>query len=77
MAILVVIDMKRKAMECLIKWKNNNISMHLKNIFDEGEVERDSVIKKFLTTDIDGKNYIVLHYNLYVVFFITEDSLDI
>lgn len=42
----------------------NNISMHLKNIFDEGELQKDSVVKKFLTTANDGKNYNVLHYNL-------------
>ncbi len=42
----------------------NNISMHLKNIFDEGELEKDSVVKKFLTTASDGKKYNVLHYNL-------------
>lgn len=28
----------------------NNVSMHLKNIFNEGELEKDSVVKKFLTT---------------------------
>lgn len=42
----------------------NNISMHLKNIFDEGELEKDSVVKKFLTTARNGKNYNVLYYNL-------------
>ena len=42
----------------------NNISMHLKNIFDEGELEKESVVKKFLTTASDGKKYNVLHYNL-------------
>ena len=42
----------------------NNISMHLKNIFDEGELEKDSVVKKLLTTASDGKKYNVLHYNL-------------
>ena len=42
----------------------NNISMHLKNIFEEGELEKNSVVKKFLTTANDGKKYNVLHYNL-------------
>ena len=37
--------------------------MH-RNIFDEGELQKDSVVKKFLTTANDGKNYNVLHYNL-------------
>ena len=42
----------------------NNISMHLKNIFEEGELKKDSVVKKFLTTASDGKKYNVIHYNL-------------
>ena len=42
----------------------NNISMHLKNIFAEGELQKNSVVKKFLTTASDGKSYNVLHYNL-------------
>ena len=32
----------------------NNISMHLKNIFDKGELQKDSVVKKFLTTASGG-----------------------
>lgn len=32
----------------------NNISMHLKNIFDKSELEKDAVVKKFLTTANDG-----------------------
>lgn len=47
----------------------NNISIHLKNIFDEGELPKDSVVKKFLTTASDGKNYNVLHYNLNKFYF--------
>ena len=44
--------------------QNEDIWMSQKNIFDEGELEKDSVVKKFLTTASDGKNYNVLHYNL-------------
>ena len=44
-----------------------NISMHISNIFKEGELQRDSVVKEFLTTAADGKNYKVLHYNLDVI----------
>ena len=32
----------------------NNIYMHLKNIFDKGELQKDSVVKKFLTTASGG-----------------------
>lgn len=56
--------MSQDIMANLYDTTKNNISMHLKNIFDEGELQRDSVVKKFLTTASDGKNYNVLHYNL-------------
>ena len=35
----------------------NNISLHMKNIFESGELEESSVVKKFLTTANDGKKY--------------------
>lgn len=56
--------MSQDVMANLYDTTKNNISMHLKNIFDEGELEKDSVVKKFLTTASDNKNYNVLHYNL-------------
>ena len=40
------------------------ISKHLKNIFEEGELEENSVVRKFRTTASDGKNYSVSYYNL-------------
>jgi len=40
------------------------ITQHIKNIFAEGELEADSVSKKFLRTAADGKNYDTKHYNL-------------
>lgn len=40
------------------------INEHLKNIFEIGELQADSVIRKFLTTAADGKNYTVQFYNL-------------
>ena len=56
--------MSQELMANLYDTTKNNISIHLKNIFAEGELEKDSVVKKFLTTASDGKNYNVLHYNL-------------
>ena len=56
--------MSQDIMANLYDTTKNNISMHLKNIFDEGELQKDSVVKKFLTTANDGKKYNVLHYNL-------------
>ena len=41
-----------------------NISLHLKNIFEEGELVQDSVVKESLTTAADGKRYQTLLYNL-------------
>ena len=41
-----------------------NISEHVKHIFEEGELRRDSVVRKFRTTAMDGKIYDVEHYNL-------------
>ena len=40
------------------------INEHLKNIFESNELQKDSVIRKFLTTASDGKKYDTLFYNL-------------
>lgn len=42
----------------------SNISKHLKNIFDSGELDRNSVVAKNATTAADGKTYQVKHFNL-------------
>lgn len=44
-----------------------NVSEHIRNVFAEGELEEDSVVRKFRTTAADGKNYQVKHYNLDVI----------
>lgn len=41
-----------------------NVSLHLKNIFDNGELHHDSVVKESLTTAADGKAYLTSHYHL-------------
>ena len=41
-----------------------NITMHIKNIFDEGELSENSVCKDFLHTANDAKRYNTKHYNL-------------
>ena len=41
-----------------------NVSEHIKHIFEEGELEQNSVVRKFRTTAKDGKNYNVEHYDL-------------
>ncbi|MDP3023423.1 MAG: virulence RhuM family protein [Sulfuricurvum sp.] len=44
-----------------------NISMHISNIFEEGELEKESVVKDYLTTAADAKNYSVSHYSLAMI----------
>lgn len=44
-----------------------NISMHIRNVFKEGELQKGSVVKEFLTTAADGKNYRIAHFNLDVI----------
>jgi len=41
-----------------------NISLHIQNIYEEGELYEDSAVKEYLTTAADGKNYNTKHYNL-------------
>ena len=44
-----------------------NISLHIRNIFKEGELPEQAVVKECLTTAADGKSYRTKHYNLDVV----------
>lgn len=48
----------------LYQTSKSNISEHIKNIFNEGELSADSVVRKFRTTAADGKKYEVSYYNL-------------
>ena len=51
----------------LFQRDKSTISRHIKNIFSEGELVRDSVVAKFATTAADGKTYQVEYYNLDVI----------
>lgn len=51
-------------MAALFGRNKSTISRHLKNIFDEEELDRDSVVANFATTAQDGKTYQVDYYNL-------------
>jgi prophage maintenance system killer protein len=44
-----------------------NVTMHLRNVFKEGELEEKSVGKESLLTATDGKAYMVQYYNLDVI----------
>ena len=51
----------------LFQRDKSTISRHIKNIFAEGELNRESVVAKFATTASDGKTYQVDYYNLDVI----------
>jgi hypothetical protein len=46
----------------LFQATKQNISLNLKNIFAEGELEADRVVKEYLTTVADGKNCVAYDY---------------
>ena len=48
----------------LYQTSKSNVSEHIKHIFEDGELEENSVVRKFRTTASDGKTYDVNHYNL-------------
>jgi hypothetical protein len=54
----------QKLMAALFQTTVANINIHLKNIFEEGELDVNSVIKDFLITAADGKKYHTKFYNL-------------
>ncbi len=48
----------------LYQSSKSNISEHIKHIFEEGELDENSVVRKFRTTAADSKNYDTTFYNL-------------
>ena len=48
----------------LYQTSKSNISEHIKHIFEEEELEENSVVRKFRTTALDGKKYLITYYNL-------------
>ena len=51
----------------LFQRDKSTVSRHIRNVFSEGELERDSVVANFATTAADGKKYQVDHFNLDVI----------
>jgi len=51
----------------LFQTSKQNVSLHIRNIFAEGELLEDSVVKESLTTAADAKNYATKFYNLDVI----------
>ena len=54
-------------MSVLFSKDKRTISEHISNIFKEGELDENSVIRNFRTTATDGKEYQVEYYNLDVI----------
>lgn len=54
----------QKGMAELFDCSTDNISLHLKNIFTSGELDKNSVTEKISATASDGKNYLTQFYNL-------------
>ena len=51
----------------LFQRDKSTVSRHIKNVFQEGELDPSSVVANFATTAADGKNYQVDYYNLDVI----------
>jgi hypothetical protein len=48
----------------LYQTSKSNISEHIKHVFEDGELDENSVVRKFRTTASDGKSYEMTYYNL-------------
>ena len=62
-----VIWMNQQQMALLFDTSKPNISMHITNILQDKELDEKSVVKDYLTTAADGKNYNVTYYALPMV----------
>lgn len=56
--------MPQREIADLFGTSKQTISYHMGNIFGDGELDKESVVKEILTTASDGKNYQVMFYNL-------------
>lgn len=54
----------QKLMAQLFDCSVDNVSLHLKNIFKERELEEESVVEEYSITAMDGKKYKAKHYSL-------------
>ena len=57
----------QKAMQELFDRSKSTVSEHISNVFKEGELGENQVVRKFRTTADDGKDYEVSYYNLDVI----------
>jgi len=54
----------QKLLALLFNCSIDNVSLHLKNIFESNELQENSVTEEFSVTASDGKKYKTKHYNL-------------
>ena len=57
----------QKMMSTLYDVGTNTINYHIKKIFEDSELQEDSVIRKFRITAPDGKSYNTNHYSLEMI----------
>lgn len=57
----------QKMMATLYDVEVNTINYHIKKIFQDSELQEDSVIRKFRITAADGKSYATNHYSLEMI----------
>ena len=57
----------QKMMATLYDVRTNTVNYHIKKIFEDSELQEDSVIRKFRITAPDGKNYNTNHYSLEMI----------
>ena len=57
----------QKMMATLQDVGTNTINYHIKKIFEDSELQKDSVIRKFRITAADGKSYSTNHYSLEMI----------
>lgn len=67
--IQVIVDsetvwLSQSQMVELFQKSKQNISLHINNCFRDGELEKKSVVKEYLTTAKDGKKYKIKHYSI-------------
>ncbi len=67
----------QKLMSALYDVSVPAINQHLKRVFSDNELDENSVVKKYLITASDGKNYNTKHYNLQAIIDSGIRTLDI
>ena len=56
--------LSQKQMAELFACSTDNVGLHLKNVFKQGELNEKSVTEDSSATASDGKTYVITHYNL-------------